>query len=88
MSDRKITDIVVEYRFDDFGELSKTNRMTIPFLRLTPLIARTVLENAVDRPYFPPTGAVWWPDGGYGYRVYKRTVRKIYKRWDGGGTAE
>lgn len=79
MSDRKAIDIVVEYRFYDFGGLSKPGRMTIPFSYLTPLVARITLENAVDRPGFPPTGAVWWPDGGYGYRVYKRHVRKIYK---------
>lgn len=82
MSKRAETNIVVEYAFGDLWEPGKTRRMTIPFSYLTPLIARIALEHAPDLPYFMPQGMVWWPDGGYGYRVYRRAVRKLYKHWN------
>jgi hypothetical protein len=81
VSDRVVVDIVVEYIFGDLWEPGKTRRMTVPFSRLTARAAREILFHAVKHTAFSPSGAVWWPDGGYGYRVYRHSMRKIHKRW-------
>ncbi len=44
------------------------------FDRLTPRAARAALEIAFGQPY---GGTVWGP-GGYGYRVYPKSARKVH----------
>lgn len=53
-----------------------------PYSRLTPLAAREILYEVSGQRFFMRPGAVFWPEGGYGYRVYAHSTRKIYKRWE------
>lgn len=46
--------------------------------RLTPKAARGALEVAFGN---ANGGDVWWPEGGYGYRVYGKSARKL--RYEG-----
>lgn len=73
-------EIEVEVIFGDLWEHSKTERDRIPFSRLTRLAARETLEH-YGRDRLSHDGAVWWPEGGYGYRVYRYSMRKLHRRW-------
>lgn len=56
----------------------RVHRARIVGERLTPSNVRDALT---DGRYFYREGVVWWPDGGYGYRVYRYSMRRIHKRW-------
>lgn len=45
------------------------------------LTLRNVRDALTDGRYVYREGVVWWPDGGYGYRIYRHSVRKLHKRW-------
>lgn len=63
-----------------FGDLwiptSRTWRVNVPGPRLTRGAARDILME-----HFYDSGAVWWSEGGYGYRVYPHSVRKLHRQW-------
>lgn len=56
----------------------RVHRVKINGDRLTPSNVRDALT---DGRYVYREGVVWWPDGGYGYRIYRHSVRKLHKRW-------
>lgn len=54
-----------------------TSRVILPaYSDLTPQAARAALSVAFGRPY---GGEVWGTS--HGYRVYPRSIRKLYQRW-------
>ena len=77
-----MNEITIEFIASDLWSPGQARRMTVPFDRLTPSAAREILYHAVEeRMALSPEGAVWWPEGGYGYRVYQHSTAKLYKRW-------